>query len=195
MIYEIIQWIIILGLAIWLYILYIVENGNNNFIYDELKYISKKIQQNYKIKETIKVVKISPNAKLPYKGSDDAAGYDLCASLEQSNILIPAHETVKINTGLKMEIPKGYAGLIYARSGLATKEGLAPANKVGVVDSDYRGEIIVALHNHTNENKIVNNGDRIAQLVITPFKDCVFYETDELNETKRGDGGFGSTNK
>lgn len=192
MIFEIIQWVIIIGLISIMWNIY-------NYINDYAKTINEEISQlfraenEYNISKIIKVVRINSTAKLPHKGSKDAAGYDLFASLEQSNILIPAHETVKINTGLKMEIPKGYAGLIYARSGLATKEGIAPANKVGVVDSDYRGEIIVALHNHTNEDKVVNDGDRIAQLVITPFKDCVFYETDELSETKRGDGGFGST--
>ena len=197
--YEIIQWVIILGLVVWSYILYRIEEDDNNFIFDQLNYIDKKIHRNYKndymIKEAIKVVKTRSDAKLPYKGSDDAAGHDLFAILEQSHISIPAHETVKIGTGLKMAIPKGYAGLIYARSGLATKEGLAPANKVGVIDSDYRGEIIVALHNHTNETKYIKNGDRIAQLVIAPFKDCLFHEVNNLDKTKRGNGGFGSSGK
>ena len=100
-----------------------------------------------------------------------------------------------IGTGLAMEIPEGYAGLIYARSGLACKEGLAPANKVGVVDSDYRGEIKVALHNHSASEKTVKKGERIAQIVVTPFLSAEFREADELSDTVRGEGGFGSTGK
>ena len=110
-------------------------------------------------------------------------------------MVIAPHETAFIGTGIALEIPVGYAGLIYARSGLACKSGLAPANKVGVIDADYRGEIKVALHNHTNESKTVGVGERVALLVITPYIVAAFNEVDELNDTARGAGGFGSTGK
>ena len=113
----------------------------------------------------------------------------------EENVLIKSHSTAFIHTGVALEIPEGYAGLIYARSGLACKKGLAPANKVGVIDSDYRGEIMVALHNHSNEDLFVENGERIAQLVITPYITANFMEVSELNETGRGEGGFGSTGR
>ena len=108
---------------------------------------------------------------------------------------IPPHKTVLIHTGIAMEIPEGYAGLIYARSGIASKRGLAPANKVGVVDADYRGEVMVALHNHSDVEAEVADGERIAQLVIAPFLKADFCECDTLCETERGEGGFGSTGK
>lgn len=144
--------------------------------------------------ECIKVKRIREGAQLPVYGSAEAAGADLCACLE-SDVIIQPGQTVFIPTGLSMEIPVGYAGLIYARSGLACKQGLAPANKVGVIDSDYRGEFIVALHNHGTETKTVAHGDRIAQLVITPVLTPAFEETDVLSDTSRASGGFGSTGK
>lgn len=142
----------------------------------------------------VNIKKLNKNAKIPNKGSEFSAGYDLYACLDES-VNIKSNQTVKIPTGLAMEIPVGYAGMIFARSGLSTKKGLAPANKVGVCDSDYRGEYIVALHNHSDEDVIVNPGERIAQLVIIPFLSVDFIETDELNDTVRGKGGFGSTGK
>lgn len=142
----------------------------------------------------VNIKKLNKNAIIPTKGSEFSAGYDLYACLEEP-VNIKANKTVKIPTGLAMEIPVGYAGMIFARSGLSTKKGLAPANKVGVCDSDYRGEYIVALHNHSDEDVIVNPGERIAQLVIIPFLSADFIETDKLNDTVRGTGGFGSTGK
>ena len=143
---------------------------------------------------TVKIKKLNPAAKLPQYGSAYAAGADLCACTD-APVEIPPHATVMIPTGLAAEIPEGYAGLIYARSGLASKRGLAPANKVGVVDADYRGEIKVALHNHTDEPQAIEAGERIAQLVIAPFLSAAFEETDELSDTVRGAGGFGSTGR
>ena len=140
----------------------------------------------------VNVKKLDPRAKLPSYGSAYAAGADLCALLDIPTD-IPSGTTVLIRTGLAAEIPEGYAGLIYARSGLASKRGLAPANKVGVVDADYRGEIMVALHNHSTVTQTVEPGERIAQLVITPFLTADFQETDDLSDTVRGAGGFGST--
>lgn len=142
----------------------------------------------------VKVKKLDPRAILPARGSADAAGADLYALLEEDVTLLPG-ETAMIPTGLSMEIPSGYAGLIFARSGLASKKGLAPANKVGVVDSDYRGEFLVALHNHSAVSHTVSCGDRIAQLVIVPYLPAVFEETEALSDTDRGAGGFGSTGK
>ena len=142
--------------------------------------------------QAIRVKKLRPNAVLPTYGSEEAAGADLYACLEE-NIVIGQGESAFIPTGLSMEIPKGYAGLIYARSGLACKRGLAPANKVGVVDSDYRGEFMVVLHNHGSEPQTVIHGERIAQLVVTPVLMPTFTECDELTETVRAGGGFGST--
>jgi len=132
---------------------------------------------------------------LPKRGSSCSAGYDLYACLDDDDIVIPPHATVKIGTGLSIAVPEGYFGAIFARSGLAAKEGLRPANCVGVADSDYRGEYIVALHNDTDAEKTVKNFDRIAQLVIMPFLEVDFEETDTLDETERGAGGFGSTGK
>ena len=142
--------------------------------------------------DAIKVKKLRENAILPTYGSAEAAGADLYACLD-SDLVIAAGCSAFVPTGLAMEIPKGCAGLIYARSGLACKRGLAPANKVGVIDSDYRGEFMVALHNHTDEEKVVASGERVAQLVIVPFITADFEVADELSDTVRGEGGFGST--
>lgn len=140
----------------------------------------------------INVKKLSAEAKLPVYGSAFAAGADLCA-LEES--VIPAGETKFVRTGIAVELPAGTVGLVYARSGLACKQDLAPANKVGVIDCDYRGEIMVALHNHGKEPRTVNAGDRIAQLVVAPYYVAQFEEAETLSETVRGEGGFGSTGK
>lgn len=140
----------------------------------------------------VNVKKLNERATLPTYGSAFAAGADLYACLE-NDVEVKPHETVLIPTGIALELPAGYAGLIYARSGLATKKGLAPANKVGVVDSDYRGEVKVALHNHSNVLQAVSCGERIAQLVVTPYLTCEFVLSDALSDTVRGAGGFGST--
>lgn len=142
----------------------------------------------------VPVKKLHPDAVLPTYGSANAAGADLYACIDTPLTLAP-HETVMVHTGLAMEIPEGYAGLVYARSGLASKRNLAPANKVGVVDSDYRGEFMVALHNHGNEPQTIDPQERIAQLVITPYIVGDFAVVNELNETARGAGGFGSTGR
>lgn len=142
----------------------------------------------------IKVKKLKPGATVPTMGSKFAAGADLY-SAEDADVVIEPGETKFIGTGLAMEIPEGYVGLVYARSGLACKRGLAPANKVGVVDSDYRGEIKVALHNHGKEAQTVEKGERIAQMVIAPYLSVNYEEADELSETERGEGGFGSTGR
>lgn len=144
--------------------------------------------------ETISVKKLREGAMLPTFGSADAAGADLYACLE-SDISIAPGETVFIPTGLAMEIPKGYAGLIYARSGMACKRGLAPANKVGVIDSDYRGEFMIALHNHGTVSQTVSHRERVAQLIVTPVLIPAYREVQELSDTSRGTGGFGSTGK
>lgn len=144
--------------------------------------------------ELIQVKKLRENAVLPTYGSAEAAGADLYACLERDIEIAPG-QTTFVPTGLSMQIPAGCAGLIYARSGLACKRGLAPANKVGVIDSDYRGEFIVALYNHGNAVQTISHGERIAQLVITPVFTPGFQEVDELSETARGEGGFGSTGK
>ncbi len=142
----------------------------------------------------IRIKKLNENAIIPTYGTEFSAGADLYA-LPGESVAIAPHKTVMIHTGLAMEIPEGYAGLIFARSGLASKRGLAPANKVGVVDPDYRGEFMVALHNHTDEERTVEGGERVAQLVIVPFLKAEFSVTDELSDTVRGEGGFGSTGK
>ena len=144
--------------------------------------------------QTVRVKKLHPNAQLPTYGSEFSAGADLYA-LADEPITIAPHETVLVHTGVAMEIPTGYVGLVFARSGLATKRALAPANKVGVIDSDYRGEIMVALHNHGSEPKTVENGERIAQIVLVPYISADFNEVDELSDTVRGEGGFGSTGR
>lgn len=142
----------------------------------------------------IKIKKLNENANIPTRGSAYSAGYDLYACIDEP-ITIPAHSTVKIGTGLAVEIPDGYFGAIFARSGLATKEGLRPANCVGCCDSDYRGEYIVALHNDTDETKLIVPNERIAQLVVMPYLSVEFEEVTELIDTERGTGGFGSTGK
>lgn len=144
--------------------------------------------------EPICVKRLDPKAVLPVYGSVEAAGADLHACLD-GDVSIAPGESAFIPTGLAMEIPKGCAGLIYARSGLACKRGLAPANKVGVVDSDYRGEFMVVLHNHSNQVQTISHGDRIAQLVITPVITPGYIEVDELTDTQRAEGGFGSTGR
>ncbi|MBQ2863397.1 MAG: dUTP diphosphatase [Clostridia bacterium] len=144
------------------------------------------------MRPTVKVKKIDERAVLPTYGSEYAAGADLYAVCDSPVTIEPAH-TVLIHTGLSMEIPSGYAGLIYARSGLASKRGLAPANKVGVVDADYRGEVMVALHNHSDAPQTIEQGERIAQLVVAPFLAVNYEEAEELSDTVRGEGGFGST--
>lgn len=144
--------------------------------------------------DAIKVKCLRANAILPTYGSSEAAGADLYACLDEPIEIAPGGSAF-IPTGLAMELPKGCAGLIYARSGLACKRGLAPANKVGVVDSDYRGEFMVVLHNHGAEMQIVAHGERIAQLVITPILTPTYIQTEELSDTVRAEGGFGSTGK
>lgn len=142
----------------------------------------------------INVKKLKENAIIPTRGSEYAAGMDLYACIDAPIIITP-HQTVKIGTGLAIELPNGYFGAIFARSGLATKQGLRPSNCVGCCDSDYRGEYIVALHNDTDIPQVVNPNDRIAQLVVIPYLPVYFEEVDELSDTKRGFGGFGSTGK
>ncbi len=142
----------------------------------------------------IQIKKIKENATIPTRGSDRAAGYDLYACLDEE-VTVGAGETVKIGTGLSIAVPEGYFGAIFARSGLAAKEGLRPANCVGVADSDYRGEYIVALHNDSSVSRVVTPGERIAQLVVMPYLSVEFEEVDSLDETERGAGGFGSTGK
>lgn len=145
-------------------------------------------------KSAVKIKKLNDRAVIPTYGSPFAAGADLYSAAETPVTVLPG-ETKMIPTGLAVEIPEGFAGLIYARSGLASKKGLAPANKVGVIDSDYRGEVLVALHNHSSVPATVDCGERIAQLVITPFLQADFVVSDELDETERGAGGFGSTGR
>lgn len=139
--------------------------------------------------------KLNENAVMPTYGSEFAAGADLYACTNGETVEIKSGETKLIKTGLAMEIPEGYAGLIYARSGIANKRGLAPSNKVGVIDSDYRGEIMVSLHNHSNETQSIVDKERIAQMVITPFLKVEYTQVEEISETVRGEGGFGSTGK
>ena len=142
----------------------------------------------------IHVKLLRPGAKLPTYGSTQAAGADLYACLE-APVTIEPGKTAFIPTGIAMAVPQGCAGLIYARSGLACKKGLAPANKVGVIDSDYRGEIMVALHNHGKEPQTIGNGERIAQMIITPVLTPAYEIAQSLDDTARGTGGFGSTGK
>ena len=142
----------------------------------------------------LRVKSLRENAVLPAYGSAYAAGADLCACIDAPWAIQPG-ETRLVPTGLAVEVPAGYAGLIYARSGLASKRGLAPANKVGVVDADYRGEVMVALHNHSNQAQEIAPGERIAQLVVTPFLQVNYEWADTLEDTDRGAGGFGSTGK
>lgn len=142
----------------------------------------------------INIKRLNEDAKIPARGSSEAAGYDLYACID-SPVTIAAHSTTKIGTGLAIEIPNGYFGAVFARSGLATKQGLRPANCVGVIDSDYRGECIVALHNDTDEAKLIMPEERIAQLVVMPYLAVEFNEVNKLSDTNRGEGGFGSTGK
>lgn len=141
-----------------------------------------------------RIKKLKENAIIPTKGSQKAAGYDLYACCDDS-IIIEPYKTEKIGTGLAIQPPEGYFGAIFARSGLATKNGLRPANCVGVCDEDYTGEYIVALHNDSSSIWAINSGDRIAQLVFLPYVDIKFCEVDKLDNTNRGDNGFGSTGK
>ncbi len=140
----------------------------------------------------MKIKRLDERAVIPKRGSASAAGYDIY-SIEET--IIPQGETRLIKTGLSMEIPENYFGGVFARSGLAVKEGIRPANCVAVIDSDYRGELMVPLHNDSKEERTITAGERIAQLVILPFLSVEFEETDELSETERGNGGFGSTGK
>ena len=146
------------------------------------------------MKFDLRIKKLRDNAQMPTYGSEWAAGADMYAAIEEAVTIEPG-ETKFIPTGLAFEIPEGYAGFIYARSGLACKKGLAPANKVGVVDADYRGEVMVALHNHGTEAQTVEAGERIAQMIIAPFITANFIFSDELDDTVRGAGGFGSTGR
>lgn len=144
---------------------------------------------------TVKIKRLNKNAIIPTYGTEFSAGADLYACLDGDSININPAETVFINTGIAIQIPENLVGLVYPRSGLACKRGLAPANKVGVIDSDYRGEIMVAMHNHSKEPQTVANGERIAQIVFTPYVAASFLESETLEDTKRGAGGFGSTGK
>lgn len=148
-------------------------------------------------KATVRFKKLSPAAQVPTYGTEYAAGADLYAVID-GELTIKPGETVMVGTGIACEIPVGYVGLVYARSGLACKKGLAPANKVGVIDSDYRGEIKVALHNHNAEGTdgiTIASGERIAQMVIAPYLQAQFEEAEELDDTVRGEGGFGSSGR
>ena len=140
------------------------------------------------------IVKLQKDAKIPTRGSEYAAGYDLYACIDEP-INIAPHTTVKIGTGISIEVPHGYFGGIYARSGIATKRGLRPANCVGVIDEDYRGEVIVALHNDTNQVHMVMPNERIAQLILQPYLDSPIEEKDSLSQTERGTGGFGDSGR
>ena len=143
---------------------------------------------------TVNFIKLENNAIVPTYGTEFSAGADLYA-LPNADVEIKAGETVLIHTGIALQIPEGYGGFIFARSGIATKRGLAPANKVGVIDSDYRGEIMVSIHNHSNISQIIGAGERVAQLVIMPYVKAEFSQVDALKETERADGGFGSTGR
>lgn len=143
----------------------------------------------------VKFAKVKDGAIIPTCGSEKAAGWDLYACGIDDIAVVHPKETVKIGTGLSIQPPKGYFGAIFARSGLATKQGLRPANCVGVCDEDYTGEYIVAIHNDSKMNQVIQNGDRIAQLVFLPYLDVEFEEVEALDETDRGAGGFGSTGK
>lgn len=141
----------------------------------------------------VQFVKVREGAKVPERGSKFAAGYDLSANLPENSTMIYPGETLKIHSGLAVAIPEGYFGGIYARSGLSTKQGLRPANCTGIVDSDYRGEVIIALYNDSDKIQTIENGQRIAQLVIQPYLNVEFEEVDKLEDTERGEGGFGSS--
>ncbi len=143
---------------------------------------------------TIRIKKLRPNAKMPVYSSSGAAGADLCACLDEPVTILPG-ETKMLPIGLAIEIPEGYVGLVHARSGLATKRGIAPANKVGVIDSDFRGEMMAALHNHGTEPQTIAPGERVLQMLIMPVVQAAFQEADELTDTERGAGGWGSTGR
>ena len=140
----------------------------------------------------VKLKKLTPNAIIPTYGTAQSAGADLYSGMEQPVTIEPG-KTEFIHTGIAIAIPEGLVGLVYARSGMACKKGVAPANKVGVIDSDYRGEIIVALHNHSDAAVTIEPGDRVAQIVLAPYITAAFNEVEELSDTVRGEGGFGST--
>ncbi len=144
------------------------------------------------MKRDVRIKKLRENAVVPTYGSKFAAGADIYACLPEGVTIEPG-ETKLIPTGLAFEIPEGFGGFVYARSGMASKRGLAPANKVGVIDSDYRGEVMVALHNHGKDAQTVESGDRIAQMVIMPYIAASFILSDDIGDTERGEGGFGST--
>lgn len=144
---------------------------------------------------TVKVKKLNERAVLPKYGTEWSAGADLFACIDGGSVTVNPNETVFIHTGIAVQIPTHLAGLVYARSGLACKRGLAPANKVGVIDSDYRGEIMVAMHNHSSDPQTIENGERIAQIVFTPYVQAILEESNTLDDTVRGEGGFGSTGK
>lgn len=143
-------------------------------------------------RQPVFIKRVRPNAKLPVYGTEFSAGADLCACLDAPVTLAP-NETRLIPIGIAAELPEGYVGLVFARSGLATKRGLAPANKVGVIDSDYRGEFFVPLHNQSGEPQTLEHGERIAQMILMPYLAAEFLETETLSDTARGTGGFGST--
>ena len=163
--------------------------GEDDMIYINKKDLAEGEQIEY---TTVDYMKLYEDAITPTRGSAEAAGYDLYA--RGSSAILP-HQTHKVGTGIAVALPTGTFGAVFARSGLATKEGLRPANCVGVIDSDYRGEIIVALHNDTDETKYIKEGERVAQLVVIPYLPIQFYKQHTLDETQRGDGGFGSTGK
>ena len=142
----------------------------------------------------IKIKKLNNLAKMPSRGSSDAAGYDLYAATDQILDIAP-HSTIKVGTGLSFELPEGTFAAIFARSGIATKRGLRPANCVGVIDSDYRGPVIVALHNDTEELQFIEPGERIAQMILLPYIEMNFNEVNELSDTERGEGGFGGSGR
>ena len=143
---------------------------------------------------TIRIKKLRPNAQMPVYSTKGAAGADLCACLDEPVTILPG-ETKMLPIGLAIEIPEGYVGLVHARSGLATKRGIAPANKVGVIDSDFRGEMMAALHNHGTEPQTIAPGERVLQMLIMPVVQAAFQEADELTDTERGAGGWGSTGR
>lgn len=144
----------------------------------------------------VKFVKVREGAKVPERGSKYAAGYDLSACIpDMERVIIHPGETVKIPSGLAVKIPDGYFGGVFARSGLSTKQGLRPATAVSVIDSDYVGEIFIPIHNDSNEIRVIEHGQRICQLVILPYLNAEFEETDKLDETERGENGFGSSGK
>lgn len=143
--------------------------------------------------KNVNVLKLNSDAIIPTYASPFSAGADLYALIPEKTLEIKSGETVLVHTGIALEIPEGYVGMIFARSGIATKRGLAPANKVGVIDSDYRGELMISLHNHSDKTQVVENGERVSQLVIMPYLKAEFTLSQSLDETERGTGGFGST--